>query len=223
MEWLQQPHGRSVRCNGDALRRLRTRRHWTQPELASLAGFTTRLIAKAEAGGALSPSTLEVLAETLSTAQHPVFPEDLAFWPKAAARHIVESFAKHERQCAARCHQLLAPDIRVTAPGDPAVFPFAGVRDTIDGFDDFWRQYFAVMQRFDKLQIVRTLRLVAEDNLVVALAHEGATYKGWQDTDAGCPIAFVFEFHRGRLASFEDHFDAATAAAKVAEHRRRHG
>ena len=225
MTWQQRPAGRSVQCNGEALRRHRARRGWTQPELASLAGFTTRLVAKAEACGTVSPDTLEVLADALSTAQHPVFPEDLAYCPKAVVRHIIESFAQYERQCVAHCQQFLADNLRVVAPGDPELFPFAGIHDTIDGFDEFWGKYFAVMERHDKLHIAKTMRLVAEDNLVVALVEEHASHKSTQEAAWRCPktpLTFVFTFQRGKVVSFEDHFDAVAAAATVAAIRSHH-
>lgn len=215
MGWLNRPRGRSICCNGDAIKTHRARRGWTQPELASFAGFSTRLVAKAEAGEGVHPDTLETLADTLSTAEHPVFPEDLAISPKMIVRHIVESFAKHERQCVAHCHQFLAEDIRVVAPGPEELLPFCGVHETIDGFDAFWGKYFSVMERHDKLYIAKSMRLVAEDNLVVALVEEDANHKG-QVATPPTPLTFVFNFERGKLVSFEDHFDSSVARANIA-------
>ena len=158
-----------------------------------------------------------MLAETLSTTEHPVFPEDLAFSPKDAARRIIECYALYERQCVAHCQDLLAPEMTVVAPGDPELFPFAGERRTIDGFDDFWGQFFSVMERLDRRMIVDSMQLVAEGNTVVALTRERAAHKALLPNDDPdvTPITFLFEFNRGKLVRLEDHFDPRSGEQKL--------
>jgi hypothetical protein len=70
-------HQRGVPVRGDYLRFLRKRRGWTQQEFALLAGYSERLIRKAEEGRCLMPETIQVLAETLTDEELPVVAEDL--------------------------------------------------------------------------------------------------------------------------------------------------
>lgn len=216
MTWTKRPTTRSIRCQSHALKRHRTRRGWTQEELASLAGVSVRLVAKVEGGEPVHPDSIETLAAAVSTAKHPVFPEDLVFSPKDAARAIIESYARHERQCVAHCQHLLGKNMSLFAAGDPELFPFAGERQTIDGFDDFWGKFFSVMERLDKRIILDSMRLVAEDNTVVVLTNELATHRAIKVDDPDVtPITFLFEFERGKLVRFEDHFDPRPGEAKI--------
>ena len=64
MTWFEAPAVRSIRCNGEMVRFLRKQRGWTQERLATAAGYTKRLVAKAESSGSLNPDTIEILAET---------------------------------------------------------------------------------------------------------------------------------------------------------------
>jgi transcriptional regulator with XRE-family HTH domain len=68
---------RGVPVRGDYLRFLRKRRGWTQQEFALLAGYSERLVRKAEEGRCLMPETIQVLAETLTSDELPVAAEDL--------------------------------------------------------------------------------------------------------------------------------------------------
>lgn len=68
---------RGVPVRGDYLRFLRKRRGWTQQEFALLAGYSERLVRKAEEGRCLMPETIQVLAETLTDEELPVVAEDL--------------------------------------------------------------------------------------------------------------------------------------------------
>ena len=215
MAWLQPPTERSIACDAEALRFHRGRRRLTQPELASLAGFSTRLVAKAEAGGKVRTDSVETLAEALSTPEHPVFPEDLVFSPRKIARYIVECYAKYERQCVAHCHQYLADDMTVVAPGNPEVIPFAGERKTIDGFDEFWGAFFSIIGRPKKDLVLESMRVFADGNEVVLLTKELGSLFGYLGDTRATPVAFVMSFERGKLSRLEDHFDACDVALTI--------
>ena len=214
MSWLQSPSERSIACDPQALRFHRGRRRLTQPELASLARLSTRLVAKAEAGEKVRTDSVEILAAALSTSDHPVFPEDLVFSPRKIARYIVECYTKHERQCVAHCHQYLSDDMTVVAPGNPEVIPFAGERKTIDGFDEFWGRLFRIFDRPEKNLILDTMRVLADGNEVVVLSSETATVCG-ESGGPPVPLAFVMEFERGKLKKFEDHFDVRQTMSRI--------
>ncbi len=66
-EWFQNENRRGAkltsRCNGPLLKHRRVSSQLTQSELAKAAGFSERLIVKAEAGGTLSTNTLQIIAQ----------------------------------------------------------------------------------------------------------------------------------------------------------------
>lgn len=215
MGWKEKPDGRSLACNGEIVRFHRANLGWTQQQLADKAGYSSRVIAKAEADGSLSPATIEHLADALSVPDRPVYPEDLIFAPKAIARRIIENYARYERDCTEHCIEFLADDMQLVVPGDPALLPFCGVYQGLDGFRQFCRNFFSVMQRHDKELIVRTMRVFAEGNHVVVLASECAAFIGQPGPYPATPLAFIFEFERGKLKRMEDHFNASVAEARV--------
>lgn len=205
-----------MRCNGEILRYHREHHGWTQAQLARRAGYSARVIAKAEGDGTLRPDTIEHLADALSTSVHPVYPEDLVAVPKAIARQIIENYARYEADCARYCQELIADDIELVVPGDPSVLPFCGTYSGREGFDQFWRNFFAVMERHDKELVLRTMRVFAEGNHVVLFLRECGSFAG-SSTHHTTPIALLFEFERGKVKRMEDHFNAVVAEERVRE------
>lgn len=222
MSWKERPTTRSILCNGELIKRYRSQRGLTQQELASEAGFTQRLIAKAEAGQTVHPDTVEILAETLSSGEKQITPEDLVYFPKAIVRHVLESFAKHERQCVAHCHQFLSEKMTTSCPGDPSIIEFAGEYETIDGFDQFWGNFFSVMERTDKNCVLDSLQMFESENQVAVLTVERADHKAVPSHlgDNQTPLGIVFTFERGKLLRFEDHFDVRRVQQVILDARR---
>jgi len=72
---------RSFLVNGQLLRLLRASRGWTQQDAAERAGFSDRLIRKAESGGPLQAHSIAVLAELYSTSERPLTAGDLLIRP----------------------------------------------------------------------------------------------------------------------------------------------
>jgi transcriptional regulator with XRE-family HTH domain len=93
MSWLRTRHlKRSLVVNGEMLKFFRSRRGWTQEELATIVGYTGRVIRKAEASGSLHPDTIEILAEALSGPDWTVDPEDLVTIPESMARAVINAY-----------------------------------------------------------------------------------------------------------------------------------
>ena len=57
-----------------------------------MAGYTGRVIRKAEASGSLHPDTIEILAEALSGPDWTVDPEDLVTIPELMARAVINAY-----------------------------------------------------------------------------------------------------------------------------------
>lgn len=88
-EWKERVWANALPCNPVLLRRLRRKRGWTQSQLARIAGYTVRLISKAETGHRISLATIEDLAEALSSDQEVIYPQDLVFDPSSRTRECM--------------------------------------------------------------------------------------------------------------------------------------
>src|SRR5688572_24686424 len=80
---------RSFAVNGELLRACRIASGWTQVEAADKAGFTDRLVRKAESGGPLQIQSIAILAQLYSTAEHRLTPDDLLAEPISPATAVV--------------------------------------------------------------------------------------------------------------------------------------
>jgi transcriptional regulator with XRE-family HTH domain len=103
---------RVVQTNGPAIRNLRNLRGWTQKDLANRAGYTERLIRKAESGGTLGIQTAMDIAEALSQELHALSSDDfvLARDRLAAAQRFLEAFALHGQDMVAHVKYELTND-----------------------------------------------------------------------------------------------------------------
>ena len=89
---------RFVAVNGQHLRQLRMERGMTQLQLARAAGYTERLIRKAEKSGRLDIATIHDLAEALSQSGENVSLGHLLHDNLAIARLLVQSFSEHDQK-----------------------------------------------------------------------------------------------------------------------------
>ncbi len=136
------PTARFVAINGPELRALRVARGWTQSELAKSAGYTERLIRKAEKGGHLDASTILNLAEALSTPESPVTTTQLTMDIASIARKWVESFDQRRREMLSEIEPYLASDFVFVCPGDPEMAPFVGIWNGADGLQKWLNAFF---------------------------------------------------------------------------------
>lgn len=126
-----------VRVNGPKLQALRLQAGLTQEELAELAGYSDRLIRKAESSGLLRISTIRILAQTLSERGLKVTAEDLTFLPRLVAIEICRLLLTSGPQgfdvIKARIHE----SFELHVCGDAPAIPFSGTFAGIDGLRQF--------------------------------------------------------------------------------------
>jgi transcriptional regulator with XRE-family HTH domain len=108
------------------LREHRLRRGWTQAQLAGRAGYSERVIRKAEAGEPVRLHTLQVLAEALATVDYPVSCADLRGEPMAVVQAYYRIRRQYSFDFAPHCGHLLSSDYVMTVHADPGVVPYAG-------------------------------------------------------------------------------------------------
>ena len=98
MSWTISEVKRSYPCNPELMKYLRGKKRWSQKELAKEAGYSERLICKAESGGSVSSDAIDVLAKALSSKEMKVHPEDLIADPIALSKKFIEAIhtLKHD-------------------------------------------------------------------------------------------------------------------------------
>jgi len=125
----------TARCHPGLIRAYRERRGWTQVELAVRAGFSERLVRKAESGDPIRMDTVEALAEVLSTEAEPLQARDLIDDPLAVAQAFVRAYLTHGIDCARLWAHLFDPNIVMAIHSDPAHLGFAGEHVGIAGIE----------------------------------------------------------------------------------------
>ncbi len=207
---------RSIPCNGKLISQLRKKVGWTQSELAKRAGFSERLIVKAEASQNISASTLSIIAEALSENGEAVSVHELAVDPAALARIFFLSMYQRERNVIDLNDHFIATDVVVHFTGDPKIFPFAGSHFGKEAARRAFDLFYSVIEPpQDHSEI--------EDFQFVSTGH-GALV--WGDTWAhpiGMPmpgpikLAVKLDFRNGKLISFDDRFDTHEGANHFAK------
>lgn len=202
---------RAAPCNGNVLRFLREQRGLTQADLAARAGFSERLIVKAESGKSIANSTLAILAAALSDAGgSPVAPQDLTTDPLGLARRYTEALYTRPDDFVDAIRDFLDPDVEFLISGDPAQIPFAGhwrgVAEVERGFGIF----FSLMQAPPDHNFDQHYHYIAQGNDVVVWGESYLHPKG-QPSEKPMSVSNLMRFRGGKLYRFEDHYDTQWA------------
>ncbi|MGI9430198.1 MAG: helix-turn-helix domain-containing protein [Bythopirellula sp.] len=188
------------------VRFLRKQRGWTQERLATAAGYTKRLVAKAESSGSLKPDTIEILAETLATSELEVHPEDLTACPKELAVAFMHAYAEYEQEMITHCRHFIAEDLQGLFPGGPQSAPLSGLHDGIDAYDQFCRNFFQVFARVDKRMALDTAVYTTSGNHVVVAYYERLANAHLPLNPEPSHVMLNMTFRCGKLAEVEHLF-----------------
>jgi transcriptional regulator with XRE-family HTH domain len=202
---------RFIAINGRELRNCRLVLGWTQFQLAKSAGYTERLIRKAEKGGTLDIVTIQNLAEALSTPDRIVSPESLMLDIASIARTWFETFDRLKIRMLPEIQPLLTEDFEFVCPGDPSVLPFVGVWKGTDGMQQWLDKFFGFFEENLNSEVEYTVG----ENTVIARWLATCKYQG-----VPCPpirINMHFRFVDGLIARIVDDYDTHAGATSVAE------
>lgn len=122
----REPPSGSARINGSAVRTFRQQAGFTQNVLAVRAGYTDKLIRKAEASGVLRIKTILDLADALCTERQTVTTSDLLFQSEVVARKLLQWLASSQSLGTSELQELLSTNIRLEVVGKSQQIPFAG-------------------------------------------------------------------------------------------------
>lgn len=201
------------RANGPRLRALRKSRGWSQLELATRAGYSERVIRKAEAGETVRHDVLSTLAQTLSTEDEAVSVPMLAFDPVAAVRRFFEIYDRHEIRMLAHMRDLLTEDVRFIFHADPSVNPLSGTWPGFEGLQAYLDLFFGMFVRCNPEPIAPVFSVSGDQ--VVARYSEVVRHG-----DIVAPpvwIHLIFTFRGDQICQVEDFCDTDTAARFLKE------
>lgn len=193
----------SFACNGEMIAHFRKKRGYTQKEAAKNAGYSERLIRKAEASGRLSLQALEDLAAALSTKFDQLRAYDLITSPESMVREFWSAYKQHEAEMVSHVQHFLHHAVEIVCAGDPQQIPFAGTFQGPEGLDQWIRTFFATLSRPDPNHFQP--EYLASGKRVVTWGEELAVAPGL-DPRPMCVI-HRFDFDDGKLVRFENMFD----------------
>ena len=123
--------------NTDLLRELRVQRGWSQKDLAKKAGYSDRLVRKAELGGKLDVETIRDIAEALSTPHETITLDSLIHDNLSIAKRFVQGYDSLGREMLPAIEPYITEDFLFHVAGDPKSAPFVGNWRGKEGFQTF--------------------------------------------------------------------------------------
>jgi hypothetical protein len=175
------------------------------------AGFTERLIVKAEAGNNVSVQTLRVLAETLSEAGDPISVGDLSSDAVDLARQFIHGMYHDGPEVIQKLKHLLAPEVVFHFAGDPEVFPFSGTHVGIDAADEAFRTFFRFLEPPEDLSELDAYQFVAAGRGALVWG-ESWIHPIGKPMTAPVKLAVKVECREGKITLFDDRFDTQEGA-----------
>lgn len=206
MAWTHPPLKRSYACNEDLLLYLRERKGWTQSELALKAGYSERLINKAEAGKSISTTTIDILAEALSTAEETIYPEDLICDAVALAKEFMAGFYIHKINMFNALHHFLDEEMVLKFAGDPEKIPFAGTYRGLAELQRFADIFYSILEVPAGHNHEPWYQYFAQGNDVIVWG-ESWIHPIGTPMEKPMKMSNHLKFCKGKLILFEDVFD----------------
>lgn len=201
------------RANGSRVRDLRKARGWTQLALATRAGYSERVIRKAEGGEAIRHDVLVSLAQALSTPEELITVATLVADPLPLVRKFFETYDRYERDMVPHLVDVLSPDIRFIFHADPARNPLSGTWEGFAGLQAYLDKFFGMFVRCNPEKLAPRYS-VNGDQVVVSYSEivrfgETVAPPVW--------IHLIFTIQEGRIVQVEDFCDTDTAARFLKE------
>lgn len=199
---------RSVRINGSLLRKLRLDRGWTQEDLARAAGYSMRLIRKAESSARIDIETLRNISQAIGGEADATSLQKLTLDNIAMAQAFMDALNDHGPKMVDQVAEFLSEDFVFFCPGEPGTAPFIGTWYGAEGLHKFFEIYFGIFRRVPHTDVVYS----SSDELVIARYMESA-YVGEQ-LFGPIRVNMVFQFRDGMIHRIDDDYD--TQAGVVA-------
>ncbi len=192
----------SYRIRADRLRTLRAKVGLSQTALAAVAGYSSRLIRKAESVGRLSGAAIEDIVQALRERGADVQTGDLLFDELLTCKRFMESFEKHAAAVLHHCAELLADNFTFRSAGN-SCHPLFVAETGKEGFQVWLDRFFGLFTR-DPGHPLSPRYLVA-DHGVTARFDEILIRCG--QTSPRIWVNFHFEIRGGLIHRLENQYD----------------
>lgn len=208
----------SYRVNGKRFAELRKQIGLTQMDLANRAGYSERVIRKAESGGALRLETIRDLSQSLSTPNQIVEPSHLYHSQLDLAKQFVQAYDQFGRDALLHCDGLFHEDFQFCCPGDPIQVSFAGLWNGLEGMQEFFDRFFSLFSR----KAGSLLPTYLEADCRVVARYEDQVFF---ETHPMPPfwVNLHFHFRDGLISRIDDEYDTRLAAESFLELLKRLG
>ena len=220
MNWSKDRGKQSLSCDGKRLAELRIASGMNQAQFAKRAGYSVRLISKAENGRPIAITTIEDLAETLSTPDHPVTVSDLVTSPLEMGKRFIFGMYQHEGQVVEKLRDILHDEIIAKFAGNKKQIPFAGTHKGIEAVGHAFQRFFEILQSPEKHNPEDHYRFVAGGNRVVCWGHSFFHPRGGTPLPEPVDVTVWMDFVEGKMVFFEDRFNSDIGGDIVQKHLR---
>lgn len=191
--------------NTQMLRELRLKRGWSQKDLAEKAGYSDRLVRKAECGGKLDVETIRNIAEALSTLEEEVTLDLLTSDVLAIAKTFMQVFDELGDGTVPSVEYYIAPEFVLHVTCAVESIPLQGSWFGHTGFQAFLDLFFG---RFSRVPKTLTPLYAVGTDFVVARYTDTLHAAGRPDT--AIQVYRHFHFRDGLLSRIDDLYDKIT-------------
>ncbi len=210
---------RAYACNRDFLRQLRLRNGLTQADLAKRAGYSERLISKAEAGVPIALDTIVDLADAFSEVDEDrIFWEDLACNPVQLAQRYIHALHVHQKGVIDEIEEFLDVNAVVRIAGDPAQIPFAGEHVGIDAIRRAFDIFFSVLEVPQNLDYTKHYQYICQGPNAIIWG-ESWIHPIGRPMKTPIRVSNLLMFRQGKIVLLDDCFDTAAGAACLRENK----
>jgi transcriptional regulator with XRE-family HTH domain len=185
----------------------------TQLQLAKAAGYTERLVRKAEKGGSLDITTIQNLAEAFSQFGEPVKCESLIQDNQAIAKNWIEALNEYQSEMQSAIASYLSDDLIFYSPGSPQAAPFAGTFYGPIGHQNWLDAFFRVFGRVPCCDVDFS---IGADS-VIARWMETVTIQGI--VCGQFRVSMFFRFRDGLIVGIDHDHDTRAAEDALAKAR----
>jgi len=217
MAWTRTNLERSYVCNVQMIKFFRKRKGWSQQQLCEQADVSVRVVSKAEAGTAISTGSIDKFATSLSIPNHTVFPEDLVSRPRDLAKRFVSALHINKEKLLDSVGDMIDPDAEFRIVGDPKKIPYAGLHRGPRAYRRALRKYFQIFEIPTGFDHQAAYEYFTKGTEVVLWGATQLKLIGSNTEAAKVQSRKRFQFRRGLLLTFEDHYDVGEGERKVAD------
>jgi transcriptional regulator with XRE-family HTH domain len=194
---------RFQQVNTQVLRELRVKRGWSQRELAEKAGYTDRLVRKAEFGGKLDVETIRNIAEALSTLEEKITLDLLTSDVLSIAKTFMQLFDELGAGMVPAIEHYIAPDFVMHVTSAVESLSIHGTWVGQQGFQEFLNLFFGTFSRSPKT--LAPLYAVGTDFVVARYLN---TLHAPGRPDEVTEVYRHFRFRDGLLSRIDDLYES---------------